>query len=62
MSRDDYKSLGRKRAPNFTGDRDTVYDLFLQYRHVKKQLQLFDEQDFVFHIYSRFHFVLLHKN
>ncbi|XP_061422296.1 TPR and ankyrin repeat-containing protein 1 isoform X4 [Lethenteron reissneri] len=48
-----YKELGQKRAPNFTGDRGEVHQLFRAYQHVKSQRCFFDEEDLVFHIYSR---------
>ncbi|XP_075916736.1 TPR and ankyrin repeat-containing protein 1-like [Petromyzon marinus] len=48
-----YEELGRKRAPNFTGDRGEVHRLFRAYQHVKSQRCFFDEEDLVFHIYSR---------
>ncbi|XP_072045621.1 TPR and ankyrin repeat-containing protein 1-like isoform X2 [Amphiura filiformis] len=48
-----YQDLGRKRAPNFTADRGKIYKVYLAYEHEKRQRNLFDEADLVFHIYRR---------
>jgi hypothetical protein len=53
LSREDYKKIGRKRAPNFTGNRDKIYDLFEQYRYEKMRRSLFDEADVVFRLYTK---------
>ena len=53
LSLEQYKNLGRKRAPNFTGDRDVIYELFKQYCHLKSQNTLFDEGDVIFNLYQR---------
>lgn len=53
LSKDEYIELGKKRAPNFTGERDKVYELYLRYDHFKKQKFLFDEADLVQNIYKR---------
>jgi hypothetical protein len=45
--------LGRKRAPNFSGQRDDIYDIFLLYEHYKKNHQMFDETDVVHDIFRR---------
>ncbi|XP_033107815.1 TPR and ankyrin repeat-containing protein 1-like [Anneissia japonica] len=50
---EDYQKLGKKRAPNFTGDRKEVYDLYKKYEHMKRQQFYFDEADVVFDIYRR---------
>ncbi|XP_033629676.1 TPR and ankyrin repeat-containing protein 1-like isoform X2 [Asterias rubens] len=53
LSLESYKDLGRKRAPNFTADREEIYLLFKKYEHEKNQKSYFDEGDLVFHLYSR---------
>ncbi len=53
LSLDDYKSLGKKRAPNFCGDRDKIYKAFGKYRHLQAQRALFDEADLVTNLYRR---------
>ena len=32
MSKEEYDSIGRKKAPNFSGNRDVVYEMFKRYR------------------------------
>ncbi|KAK3101278.1 hypothetical protein FSP39_002361 [Pinctada imbricata] len=49
----EYLSLGKKRAPNFSGEREHIYKIFLAYEHFKKQRFLFDETDLVRNVYSR---------
>lgn len=53
LDKNQYLDLGRKRAPNFSGDRSLVYEVFLRYDNYKQQHFLFDEADFVFRVYSR---------
>ncbi|XP_041378715.1 TPR and ankyrin repeat-containing protein 1-like, partial [Gigantopelta aegis] len=53
LEKDEYIELGCKRAPNFSGDRDKIYALFLRYNHFKKQNFLFDESDLIYSIYKR---------
>eukprot|EP00118_Oscarella_pearsei_P013063 m.100990 g.100990 ORF g.100990 m.100990 type:complete len:2741 (+) comp37106_c0_seq1:120-8342(+) len=51
----EYLAIGRKRAPNFEGNRDEVYEMFVRYCRLKKQLavEAYDECDLVFHLYDR---------
>ena len=58
LSLEEYNDLGRKRAPNFTGIREYIYNIFVKYTHYKKQHFLFDESDLVSNIYKR----LCHMN
>ncbi|XP_060580921.1 TPR and ankyrin repeat-containing protein 1-like [Ruditapes philippinarum] len=53
LSKEEYMELGRKRAPNFSGQRDDIYDIFLLYEHYKKNHQMFDETDVVHDIFRR---------
>ena len=53
LKKEDYENIGRKRAPNFEGSRDQVYQIFLQYRRLKKQMRAYDECDLVFNLYHR---------
>ncbi|GFR81204.1 TPR and ankyrin repeat-containing protein 1-like, partial [Elysia marginata] len=53
LSYEDYLTIGRKRAPNFSGDRSKVYAAFEKYRKQKQDNHLFDESDLVFNIYRR---------
>ncbi|XP_061175910.1 TPR and ankyrin repeat-containing protein 1-like [Saccostrea echinata] len=53
LSKRDYFDQGKKKAPNFTGERETVYEIFLRYRHYLKQHFMFDETDVVRHIFKR---------
>ncbi|XP_013405370.1 TPR and ankyrin repeat-containing protein 1 [Lingula anatina] len=53
LSREGYLELGQKRAPNFSGDRNKVYDMFERYRQIKLTKGLFDECDVISHIYRR---------
>ena len=53
LSLESYQKIGKKRAPNFTGDREAIYDLFLSYEWVKRSSNMFDENDLVLHLYQR---------
>ena len=53
LSEDDYKSLGKKKASNFTADRSIIYGLFRIYQQVRRTKGLFDEADLVFNIHQR---------
>lgn len=53
LSLEEYSDLGRKRAPNFSADREVVYSLFRVYQQLKCSLRMFDEADVVHHVYSR---------
>ncbi|RUS88132.1 hypothetical protein EGW08_004094, partial [Elysia chlorotica] len=53
LNKEVYQTLGRKRAPNFSGDRSKVYDAFELYRKYKQDHHLFDESDLVYNIYKR---------
>ncbi|XP_062576553.1 TPR and ankyrin repeat-containing protein 1-like [Saccostrea cucullata] len=53
LSKEEYIEHGRKKAPNFTGERETIYEIFLKYKHYLKQHCLFDETDVVRNIFNR---------
>ena len=53
LSLEDYESLGRKKAPNFSADRKVVYDLFVVYQQQRLRDRMFDEADLVFNIHRR---------
>ena len=53
LSEDDYKSLDKKKASNFTADRSIIYALFRIYQRVQQKKGLFDEADLVFNIHQR---------
>ena len=53
LSKEEYLVLGRKRAPNFSGEREHIYDIFKRYDHFKRQRFLFDETDLVQNVYNR---------
>ncbi|XP_069106453.1 TPR and ankyrin repeat-containing protein 1-like [Argopecten irradians] len=53
LSREMYLEVGRKRAPNFDGDREEIYRLFKKYQEKSTEWKLFDECDLVHSIYSR---------
>ena len=59
LSLEEYLDLGRKRAPNFTANRKTIYEIFLIYQKIKVQRGLFDEADVLFHVYQRIRNVVL---
>ena len=50
---EEYQTIGSKRAPSFTADRETIYELFLAYERIKRSLGMFDEADVVHNIYHR---------
>ena len=53
LSLEDYESIGKKKAPNFSADRNVVYDLFLVYQRIHSSNRMFDEADLVFNIHRR---------
>ena len=53
LSLEEYSDLGRKRAPNFSADRELVYSLFVVYQNTKSSLRMFDEADVVYNVYTR---------
>lgn len=54
LSKEEYLDLGRKRAPNFSGEREHIYDIFKNYDRYKRQKLLFDEIDLVQNVFNRF--------
>lgn len=54
LSKAEYFEMGRKQAPAFVGDRETLYELFLIYEHMRQQKCLFDQTDVVKNLYRRF--------
>lgn len=54
LDRREYILQGKKKAPNFSGERETIYENFLKYRHFLKQRFWFDEADVVRNIFCRF--------
>ena len=52
LSREEYESLGRNRAPIFKGSRDHIYELFLRYHQLKSK-NLFSEGDLIFNLHQR---------
>ena len=53
LSLEDYESIGKKKAPNFSANRKVVYDLFLVYQQIHSSDRMFDEADLVFNIHRR---------
>ena len=53
LTEKDYCTLGKKRAPNFSGDRCKIYSLFIKYKNMKAQKFLFDESDLIHHLHRR---------
>lgn len=53
LSKEKYLDLGRKRAPNFSGEREHIYEIFKKYDHFKRQKFLFDETDLVQNVFNR---------
>ncbi|XP_052083768.1 TPR and ankyrin repeat-containing protein 1-like isoform X3 [Mytilus californianus] len=54
LSKAEYFEMGRKQAPAFVDDRETLYELFLIYEHMRRQKCLFDQTDVVKNLYRRF--------
>ena len=51
---EEYLKIGGKRAPNFKGNREDVYEMFEQYRKFKRKLfNAYDECDLVFNLFRR---------
>ena len=55
LSLEDYESLGKKKAPNFSADRKVVYDLYRVYQRERSSKRMFDEADLVYNIHKRLH-------
>ncbi|XP_022085705.1 TPR and ankyrin repeat-containing protein 1-like isoform X3 [Acanthaster planci] len=53
LSLEEYLDLGKKMAPNFTTDREQIYNIFKLYMREIQQKNRFDEGDLVFHVYRR---------
>ena len=53
LSEEKYLEVGRKQAPNFSGDRKSIYGFFLAYNAIKKQERFYDEGDIVCSIFKR---------
>ena len=55
LSREDYRNIGKKRAPNLLTCRDKIYDLFERYLIEKKRGEVFnfDEAEITFKLYQR---------
>ncbi|XP_075683080.1 TPR and ankyrin repeat-containing protein 1 [Rhinoderma darwinii] len=53
LTEQEYIKLGKKRAPNFQGDRKEIYRLFCLYEQIKSQLGYFDEEDVLYNLFYR---------
>ncbi|XP_040289344.1 TPR and ankyrin repeat-containing protein 1 isoform X2 [Bufo bufo] len=53
LTEQEYLQLGKKRAPNFQGDRKEIYRLFCLYEQIKSQLGYFDEEDVLYNLSCR---------
>ena len=54
LTLDEYQELGQKCAANFTSDRRAeIYVLYMEYRRLKQELAMYDENDLVYHVYRR---------
>lgn len=50
LSQAQYISIGEKKAPNFSGSRKKIYELFILYEQTKKRLHMYDQLDVIQHI------------
>jgi len=53
LTKEEYVDIGRKRAPNFEGNREEIYDIFLRYLKLRTTSEYFDEMDIHFQLYKR---------
>ncbi|XP_019393683.1 PREDICTED: TPR and ankyrin repeat-containing protein 1 isoform X1 [Crocodylus porosus] len=53
LTEEEYKKLGRKRAPNFKEDRSEIYHLFCLYQQIRSQRGYFDEEDVLYNLSQR---------
>ncbi|KAM9308233.1 TPR and ankyrin repeat-containing protein 1 [Gastrophryne carolinensis] len=53
LSEEAYIKLGKKRAPNFQGDRKEIYRLFCMYEQIKNNHGYFDEEDVLYNLSCR---------
>lgn len=54
LSKEEYFDMRRKRAPNFSEERENIFEMFKKYDHFKRQKQLFDEIDLVKNVFNRY--------
>ncbi|XP_063308114.1 TPR and ankyrin repeat-containing protein 1 [Pelobates fuscus] len=53
LTEEQYIKLGKKRAPNFQGDRKEIYRLFCLYEQIKSKRGCFDEEDVMYNLSCR---------
>ncbi|KAM5158269.1 TPR and ankyrin repeat-containing protein 1 [Mantella aurantiaca] len=53
LTEQEYIKLGKKRAPNFQGDRREIYRLFCLYEQIKNSKGYFDEEDVLYNLSCR---------
>ncbi|XP_064647106.1 TPR and ankyrin repeat-containing protein 1-like isoform X2 [Lineus longissimus] len=53
LNLEEYNQLGKKRAPNFPGCREQVFQLFETYSVLIKRRRWFDEMDLIFDLHKR---------
>uniref|UniRef100_A0A8C5PKW3 Tetratricopeptide repeat and ankyrin repeat containing 1 n=1 Tax=Leptobrachium leishanense TaxID=445787 RepID=A0A8C5PKW3_9ANUR len=53
LTEEQYFKLGKKRAPNFQGDRKEIYKLFILYERIKSSEGYFDEEDLLYNLSCR---------
>ncbi|XP_068092636.1 TPR and ankyrin repeat-containing protein 1 isoform X2 [Hyperolius riggenbachi] len=53
LTEEEYIKLGKKRAPNFQGDRKEIYQLFCLYEQIKNSEGYFDEEDVLYNLSCR---------
>ena len=53
LTEEEYMTLGKKRAPNFRGDRRKIYAVFKRYQQMKAKKGLFDENDLIHNLSQR---------
>ncbi|XP_073486693.1 TPR and ankyrin repeat-containing protein 1 [Aquarana catesbeiana] len=53
LPEEEYIKLGKKRAPNFQGDRREIYRLFCLYEQIKNSRGYFDEEDVLYNLSCR---------
>ncbi|CAC5380295.1 TPR and ankyrin repeat-containing protein 1 [Mytilus coruscus] len=54
LNKNRYFEIGKKQAPAFVDEREILYNLFLEYEHIRQNRHMFDQTDLVRNLYQRF--------
>ena len=55
LTKEQYIEIGRKKAPNFKGNREEIYEIFEAYQQYIQRKRLYDLNDVIFHCIKELH-------